>query len=130
MRIDDVSVGDYVRVKGYGGFARVLHLEQDGYTPPPNSVPKYRATIEWGPNNTTANVSSKKKYHIDKRTRTSGLVEDVALGRCEPAYEVMAQKEQEEHEVLRRTIDNSDEQELVELIAKLKQQQAQQEANL
>lgn len=121
---DELNVGDIIRIVGYGGFAEVLHIEQDGYTPPPNSVPKYRVTIKWGPNNSLAG-SAKKKFHIDKNTRSSGLVEDFALGRCRwpnQEDEILAQnKQQAAHQDSLDAIDHMDEQELINLIAKLKE---------
>lgn len=97
MKRDEVSVGDIITVAGYGGFAEVLHIEQDGYTPPPRSVPKYRATVRWGPSNTRAG-SAKKTIQVTKQYRTNALIEDYPLGRCELATAQTADKREREVE--------------------------------
>jgi hypothetical protein len=43
----DLRVGDIVTVKGHGGWATVVALCEDGLAF--GRVPKYRATVEWGP---------------------------------------------------------------------------------
>lgn len=122
MQIHEVSVGDIVRVKGYGGFATVLHIEQDGYTPPPRSVPKYRATVEWGPNNTRHLSTAKRNVQVKGPHRTSTLIEDYPLGRLEPAHELTEQAKANEHQDTMDAIDHMDVQELEQLLASLQQQ--------
>ena len=70
---DEIYVGMLVAVEGYGGFAEVLHVEQDGFTPPPRSAPKYRVTVKWGPYNDTCGAAK----------RGNGI-EDFALGKLTP----------------------------------------------
>lgn len=41
------TVGDIVTVRGYGGFAEVLGMEEDGVTP--QGHPKYLCTVRFGP---------------------------------------------------------------------------------
>jgi hypothetical protein len=40
------GIGDIVEVKGYGGWAKVLNMEVDGYTP--QGHPKYLCTVRFG----------------------------------------------------------------------------------
>jgi len=111
VKRDEVAVGDYVTVNGYGGFAKVLSIVEDGVDPRGN--PKYRATVQWGPNNDRAGTA-KKTLQVTKRTRTNALVEDYPLGRCEPAHEVTQA----------RRIDAIDEMDEIEMLARLKELQA------
>jgi hypothetical protein len=40
------GIGDIVEVKGYGGYAKVINMEIDGYTP--QGYPKYLCTLDFG----------------------------------------------------------------------------------
>lgn len=52
------TVGDIVTVKGYGGMAEVLMMEEDGVTP--QGHPKYLCTVRFGPND-----EMHDKLHVD-----------------------------------------------------------------
>lgn len=74
---------DIVCVDGYGGFAEVLHIEQDGYVPPkPNQppIPKYLVTVKWGPYNDIAG-NAKRTVQVTRKQRVSTLIETFPLGR-------------------------------------------------
>ena len=43
----DFTIGDIVTVRGYGGYAEVLSMEEDGITP--QGHPKYLCTVRFGP---------------------------------------------------------------------------------
>lgn len=97
---EDISNGDIVTVFGYGGFAEVLHIEQDGVGP--HGHPKYLVTIKWGPNNPQAG-SAKRGIGI----------ETYPLGRLRPAVEQTAAKRLDD-------IDDMDEEQLLRRLAQLK----------
>lgn len=99
---DEIAKGNLVEVVGYGGFAEVLHIEQDGYAPPRNEdsipVPMYRVTVKWGPNNSQHGTSKQR----------SGI-EDFALGRLRPPGYVEEQAhEDRKHNDNIDAIDNMD----------------------
>lgn len=104
MKREEAYIGQPVTVEGYGGFAEILHIEEDGIAP--NGGPKYRATIKWGPNNTI--------YGTAKR---SLLIEDYALGRLTPASEAIAN---ERHQARLEEINDLEEAELLARLQALK----------
>jgi hypothetical protein len=73
MHRDEANIGDLVIAEGYGGFAKILSIDEDGVGP--HGHPKYRATVKFGPNNPT----SGRARNID--------VYDFALGKLSPASE-------------------------------------------
>lgn len=80
---DELNPKDIVRVDGYGGFATVLHIEQDGYVPPKPGqlpIPKYLVTIKWGPYNDIVG-NAKRTVQLTKQHRSSCLIETYPLGR-------------------------------------------------
>lgn len=104
MKRDEVAIGDHVVVSGYGGFAEVLHIEEDGISP--NGLPKYRVTVKWGPNNDTPGTS--------KRSR---LIEDFALGKCDFPN---AQETNTAQERRLERLDDMDEAQLMARLAELR----------
>lgn len=107
---EDIRKGDLVEVVGYGGFAEVLHIEQDGYTPPPRSVPKYRVTIKWGPYNSTAGAAK----------RGNGI-DNFALGQLRPpGYDEESQHLNSKHQQQLDQIDDMDEAQMLARLAELK----------
>ena len=112
MKRDEVEIGDLVRIKGYGGFAEVLSIEELNVLSPAGT-PMYRATIKWGPNN--------DQYGTCKR---SHLVEEYPLGRCEPAFEATEAKENDEQQQYLDSIGGKSKADLLAALAELESQMA------
>lgn len=107
MKRDEVSVGDLVRIKGYGGFAEVLAIHEMPQLSPAGT-PMYRVTIKWGPHNDIAG-SAKRGIGI----------EEYPLGRCEPAHEATSAKEQDDEEAVLASIPGKSKAELLAMLAEL-----------
>lgn len=95
----DLATGDIISVDGYGGFAKVLHIEQDGYTPPRKDhppAPKYIVTVHWGPNNPTVG-----------RAKAGSPVEVFPLGRLRPAHDSHVEQAAADREAAIDTMDKA-----------------------
>lgn len=71
MKYQDASINMLVTHPRYGGFARILSLDEDGVSP--NGQAKYVATVKFGPNNS---IRGRAKYTD---------VYELPLGQLEPA---------------------------------------------
>lgn len=71
MKREDAQLNMLVTHPRYGGFARILSLDEDGISP--NGQPKYIATVKFGPNNS---IRGRAKYTD---------VYELPLGQLEPA---------------------------------------------
>ena len=74
MKHDEAYCGLVVTVDGYGGWATIQNIYEDGVGP--SGAPKFRATVKWGANNRTPG-----------RARYTG-VEDFPLGKLHHTHEV------------------------------------------
>jgi hypothetical protein len=113
MKYDDVTIGQPYCVKGYGGWATLLQLDELPYLSPANT-PMYIATVKWGPNN-----------NIVGRARVNP-VEEFPLGRLEPPTAAIQEAHDEyQHANLLATINTLNEAQLESKIAELKAAQQQ-----
>lgn len=96
-----LNPGDFVNVDGYGGFAEIQSIYEDGVGP--HGHPKYRAIVKWGPNN--PNIGRTKHCPI----------EDFALGRLRPAI----MDEQQAADAVDNKIDNMDQAQMLARLAEI-----------
>lgn len=99
--------GDFVNVEGYGGFATIQKVYEDGVGP--HGHPKFRAVIQWGPSNGAVGRS--------KQART-GAIDDFPVGRLKPAIIT----DQQADDATENKLDNMDEVALLARMAQLKAQ--------
>ena len=112
MKRDEVSVGDLVRIRGYGGFAEVLAIHEMPQLSPAGT-PMYRVTIKWGPHNDIAGTAKR------------GIgIEEYPLGRCEPAFEATEAKENDEQQQYLDSVEGKSKAELLAMLAELEAQMA------
>jgi hypothetical protein len=102
MQRDEVNIGSIVTVKGYGGFATVLAIEELPYCGM-YGQPIYRVTVKWGPYN---NITGRVKY---------SPVEEFPLGRLEAAV-------QPSEEQMQDSIDAMDQAQLLARLAQINAQ--------
>ena len=102
-----LNPGDFVNVDGYGGFAEIQSIYEDGVGP--HGHPKYRAVIKWGPSNTNIGKA--------KHART-GAIDDFPVGRLSPAII----SEQQADDAIENKLDNMDEAALLARLAQINAQ--------
>lgn len=71
-----IYIGAIVNVQGYGGRAKVLNMEVDGYTP--QGLPKYLCSVVFGPysngqTGTITRFNGKKNGHTRSRKGAPGI---------------------------------------------------------
>jgi hypothetical protein len=86
----DFTIGDIVTVRGYGGMAEVVNMEEDGVTP--QGHPKYLCTVDFGPYDDMPGYALKNapqsKYYGVGRTlkKAQGRLHQFYAGRLTNAF--------------------------------------------
>ena len=99
--------GDLVTVDGYGGFAEIQKVYEDGVGP--HGHLKYRALVVWGPQSSVPGRSKQAK---------TGAIDDFPVGRLRPA----AISDQQADDATENRLDDMDEAALLARMAQLKAQ--------